>query len=64
MKPKAFPHIPADLLTALEDRFPDHIPTTSAITLEDFRKIQGNREVINFLRFQFEQQNKNILEDT
>jgi hypothetical protein len=64
VKPNDFPHIPADLLTALEDKFPDSIPTSKSLTIEDFRRMQGNREVINFLRHQFEQQNKNILEDT
>ena len=62
MKNNKFPVIPKDLLDELEDRFPNQIPS-QPVTLDEFRVMQGQQEVIRFLRHQFSLQNKNILEN-
>ena len=40
----------SDLLEDLEETFPDTIPINSNPSLEDFRKLQGHQEVIQFIR--------------
>lgn len=46
---KEFPHIPSDLLDALEQAFPDRTPSKTE-SYEDIRVRIGHREVINFLK--------------
>ena len=54
-----FPPVPKELLTALEEIFPDRMPLTSDYV--EILKMQGQQRVVGFLRHQFEEQNKNIL---
>lgn len=62
MKNNKFPNVSKDLLDELESRFPDTVPA-KLISLDEFRVIQGHREVIRLLKHQFDLQNKNILEN-
>lgn len=59
---KRFPSIPEDLLKALEEVYPDKLPDDTSITLNEVNVLQGQQQVIRFLRAQFERQNKTILE--
>lgn len=61
MAKTGFPPVPKVLLESLEASFPDTIPTAE-ISVEQLRLIQGNQQVIRFLRHQYEKQTKNILE--
>lgn len=54
--------VPEDLLKELDERFPDKCPDIN----DSDRKIwidKGKREVIEFLKFVFEEQNENILQE-
>lgn len=62
MKNNKFPNVSKDLLDELEKRFSNAIPP-QLITLDEFRILQGNQEVLRLLRHQFDIQNKNILEN-
>lgn len=62
MKNNKFPNVSKDLLDELEKRFPNAIPT-KLISLDEFRAMQGQQEVIRLLRHQFNLQNTNILEN-
>lgn len=59
---KKFPEIPKSLIEELEKRFPNKVPTSKSYSYEDFRYLQGQLSVIEFLRHHFDQQNKTILE--
>lgn len=59
---KRFPSIPEDLLKALEEVYPDKLPDDTNITLNEVNVLQGQQQVVRFLRAQFERQNKTILE--
>lgn len=59
---KRFPSIPEDLLKSLEEVYPDKLPDDTSITLNEVNVLQGQQQVIRFLRTQFERQNKTILE--
>lgn len=64
MKTQVFPSIPEDLLNALEKIYPNKLPDDPFLTLEGVRFLQGQRQVIDFLRATYERQTKNILEAT
>lgn len=38
------------LLKELKEAFPDSIPINSSPTLEEFRRLQGHQEVIQFIK--------------
>jgi hypothetical protein len=58
-----FPEIPEVLLRELDRRFPNKVPTDPNISEGKLRILQGQQVVMEFLRHQFEQQNKTILEN-
>jgi hypothetical protein len=62
MSKTPFPMVPKVLIEALEKRFRDTVPTNPKTSLEDFRLLQGQLSVVQFLRHQYEEQTKNILE--
>lgn len=63
MKTKRFPPVSAELLSALEEKFPDRLPT--AVPSESHMgMLVGEQNVVRYLRKQFEEQNKTILEGT
>ena len=61
---KTFPHIPEDLLKALEEIYPNTLPENPNISLSEVNRLQGEQSVIKFLRTIHERHNKNILEST
>ena len=61
MNPHAIPPVPHELLTELERRFPDVMPEPDT-TVDAIRIKQGQVSVIRFLRYAFNEQNKNVLE--
>lgn len=40
----------SSLLEELDEYFPKEIPINNAITIEDFRRLQGHQEVIQYIR--------------
>jgi hypothetical protein len=46
---EAVPHVPLDLLEALESRFPNVVPDLRISQL-DYGKVHGNLEVVRLLR--------------
>ena len=40
----------SSLLKELEENFPDTIPINNQISLEEFRTLQGQQEVLQFIR--------------
>lgn len=56
------PPISKELLDVLEKRFPDRMPE-SPRDLEDYLVKQGQVSVVRFLRYHFDLQNQNILEN-
>jgi hypothetical protein len=40
----------SSLLSDLEEYYPNQIPINSRPTLEDFRRLQGQQEVIQYIR--------------
>jgi hypothetical protein len=52
-----FPDVPADLLRALEKKFPDRCPSISK-SIREIRHESGQRSVVDFLRIQFDKQQK------
>lgn len=62
MTQKTFPPVPKILLEALEASFPNTLPVTPNLDIEELRVLQGEQNVIRLLRFQYEKQSKNILE--
>ena len=57
-----FPHISAELLAALESRWPDRCPDGLATTVDEFRFRQGELAVVRFLRRQFDLQNATVIQ--
>jgi len=55
-----FPHIPEDLLEALDQTFPERCPDPSWDERRVWREV-GKREVVRFLKRKFAEQNENIL---
>lgn len=60
---ETFPHIPEDLLNALEEAFPERSADLNWSDREVWYKA-GQRQVVRFLRNAFEEQNSNILNTT
>ncbi|QBE66845.1 hypothetical protein [Pseudoduganella lutea] len=58
-----FPLVPKVLLESLENHFRDTVPNNPETTLEDFKLLQGQLSVVRFLRKQYDDQTKNILEN-
>ena len=56
-----FPIVSLEMLKELEARFPDKCPPQNS-TVEDMYRKQGQVSVVAFLRTQFNQQTRNILE--
>lgn len=60
MSTRRVPLIPEDLMTYLEEAFPDRCPPPAA-TDQGVRMLMGEQNVIKHLRAKFAQQNKTIL---
>ena len=60
---KRFPEITASVIEELEKRFPSKIPTSKSFTFDEFRYLQGQVSVVEFLRHQFNLQNQTVLEN-
>lgn len=56
------PPISKELLDVLEKRFPDRMPD-SVRDYEEYLVKQGQVSVVRFLRYHFDLQNQNILEN-
>lgn len=54
------PNIPQDLMKALEERFPERCPNPKNTEREIWIEV-GKRELVRFLKSQFDSQNKNVL---
>lgn len=52
--------IPQDLLEELEERFPERTPTLHQ-SIDEIRFQSGQRDVIRFLRDQFNRQNEAVI---
>lgn len=61
MFPDPLPVIPLDLLTALEARYPER-SWQPGDTPEDFMFYGGKRDLVRWLRLQFEEQNQPVEE--
>lgn len=61
MNPDDFPSIPEALINELERLFPAAVPINPNITLSEINRIQGNQEVITFLRMMFMRQQERVL---
>ena len=62
MSKSDFPPVPKLLLEALEKSFPNTLPPLADTTLDQFRVLQGEQNVIRLLRIIYDKQTKNILE--
>ena len=60
---KRFPEIPLSVIEELEKRFSSKIPTSKSFTFDEFRYLQGQISVVEFLRHQFNLQNQTIMEN-
>lgn len=60
MKSK-FPVVSKELITELEKLYPDKVPDFE-VSLDRIRFIQGQIQVVRFLRAQYDLQSQNILE--
>ena len=60
---KRFPEIPLSVIEELEKRFSSKIPTSKSITFDEFRYLQGQISVVEFLRHQFNLQTQTVLEN-
>lgn len=60
MNSQAFPEIPAALMAALDERFPERSAELSWSDREVWMKA-GERAVVRFLRAQFDRQNETVL---
>lgn len=60
---KRFPELPLGVVEELEKRFPSKIPTSKNFSYEDFRYLQGQVSVVEFLRHQFTLQTKTVMEN-
>ena len=60
---KRFPEIPLSVIEELEKRFSSKIPTSKSFTFDEFRYLQGQISVVEFLRHQFNLQNQTVLEN-
>ena len=62
MENNKFPNISKELLEVLEKRFPDRSPDGDE-TLDEIRFKSGQVSVVRLLRYHFNLQNQNILEN-
>lgn len=60
---KRFPEIPLSVIEALEKRFTSKIPTSKSFTFDEFRYLQGQISVVEFLRHQFTLQTQTVMEN-
>lgn len=60
---KRFPEIPLSVIEELEKRFSSKIPTSKSFTFDEFRYLQGQISVVEFLRHQFNLQTQTVLEN-
>lgn len=60
---KKFPVIPLSVIEELEKRFSSKIPTSKSFTFDEFRYLQGQVSVVEFLRHQFNLQTQTVLEN-
>jgi hypothetical protein len=58
---KKFPIVTKELLSELEQRFPDKCPESN-LSFDEIRFKQGQVSVVRLLRSAFEAQTKNVLE--
>ena len=58
---KKFPVVSKELITELEKLYPDKVPDFE-VSPDRIRFIQGQIQVVRFLRGQFDLQSQNILE--
>ena len=58
---KRFPELPLSVIEELEKRFPSKIPTSKNFSHEDFRYLQGQVSVVEFLRHQFTLQTQTVI---
>lgn len=54
---RGFPPVSKELLDAIKAAYPNKIPTSPTFTVDDFRRLQGQQTVINFLQSKFDEQN-------
>lgn len=59
--PNKVPVISKELLDTLEACFTSKLPTSPKVTLDDFRTLQGEQRVLEFLRYHFNEQNKTVI---
>lgn len=62
--PEKTPAVSKDLLDFLERKFPNVIPTDVDMTIEDFRRLQGEQRVLRRLRAMYESQERVALTTT
>jgi hypothetical protein len=55
-----FPHIPKDLVEALDKRFPERTPSLNT-SLDEIRWKGGERAVVRFLLEQYSRQNETVI---
>jgi hypothetical protein len=55
-----FPHIPKDLMEALDQRFPERTPSLKS-SLDEIRWSGGERAVVRFLLEQYRRQNETVI---
>ncbi len=55
-----FPHIPKDLIEALDKRFPEKTPSLTT-SLDEIRWKGGERAVVRFLLEQYRRQNETVI---
>lgn len=60
---KRFPEIPLSVVEELEKRFPSKVPTSKSFNFDEFRYLQGQVSVVEFLRHHFTLQNQLVLEN-
>ena len=58
---KRFPELTLSVIEELEKRFPSKIPTSKNFSYEDFRYLQGQVSVVEFLRHQFTLQTQTVI---
>ncbi|SCW77106.1 hypothetical protein SAMN02927900_04768 [Rhizobium mongolense subsp. loessense] len=57
-----FPHIPKDLIEALDKRFPERTPSLKT-SFEEIRWKGGERAVVRFLLEQYDRQNETVINE-
>ncbi|AGC35541.1 MULTISPECIES: hypothetical protein [Rhizobium] len=57
-----FPHIPKDLIDALDQKFPERTPSLKS-SLDEIRWKGGERHVVRFLLEQYHRQNEAVINE-